>query len=66
MSVATLASIVVACCALFDFRVGGPLAEGEFDSIALLVVCRAVHACLDGWPVDKVEGGGAHSSRSVM
>ena len=34
------------------------MAEGEFDSGALLVVCRAVHAGLDSWPVDKVEGGG--------
>jgi hypothetical protein len=31
--------------------------EGEFNSSALLVVCRAVHAGLDGWPVDEVEGG---------
>ena len=57
VSVAAFASVVVAWCALFEFRVGGPLAEGEFNSGALLVICRVVHAGLDGWPVYKVEGG---------
>jgi hypothetical protein len=33
------------------------LAEGEFNGSALLMVCRAVHAGLDGWPVDEMEGG---------
>lgn len=32
------------------------MAEGEFNGSALLVVRRAVHAGLDGWPVDEMEG----------
>ena len=32
------------------------MTEGEFNGSALLVVRRAVHAGLDGWPVDEMEG----------
>ena len=38
VSIATFASMVVAW-----YGVSGPLVEGEFNSSALLVVCRAVH-----------------------
>jgi hypothetical protein len=48
----TFASMVVALGALVQFVVGCPLTEGEFNGSTLLMVGRAVHACLDGWPVN--------------
>ena len=52
VSATTFATMVVAWGAHFEFGVGGPLAEGEFNGSALLIVCRAVHVGLDAWPVD--------------